>query len=99
MEIDVISKQEVKQIALDYICNYINPEEWCEKGSVRQDIKDLTGKISSHDKSLHNMFEAINAISNMVGTHKDLMDSYKELFDTLSERIKLLEELCQLKKK
>ena len=99
MEIDVISKQEVEQIALNTICEYIKPKEWCEKGSVRQDIKDLTGKISSHDKSLHNMFEAINAISNMVGTHKDLMDSYKELFDTLSAdfgvlagRIKLLEE-------
>ena len=45
------------------------------------------------------MFEAINAVSNMVGTHKDLMDSYRELFDTLSERIKLLEESCQQMKK
>ena len=98
MEIDVISKEEVERIALNTICEYIKPKEWCEKGSVRQDIKDLTGKISSHDKSLHNMFEAINAISNMVGTHKDLMDSYKELFDTLSERIKLLEKSCQSKK-
>ena len=99
MEIDVISEQEVRQIALNTVCEYIKPKEWCEKGSVRQDIKDLTGKISNHDKSLQNMFEAINAISNMVGTHKDLMDSYRELFDTLSERIKLLEESCQQMKK
>ena len=75
MEIDVISKQEVEQIALNTICEYIKPKEWCEKGSVRQDIKDLTGKISSHDKSLHNMFEAINALSNALGTHKELVDN------------------------
>ena len=61
------------------------------KESVRSHLK-------RHDKSLHSMYEAINAISNMVGTHKDLMDSYKELFDTLSERIKLLEKSCQSKK-
>ena len=78
MEIDVISKQEVEQIALNTVCDYIKPEEWCEKGSVRQDIKDLTGKIGSHDESLHNMFEAINAVSRMTGIHKKLIDELKE---------------------
>ena len=83
MKIDVITKEDMQLI----------------ENNIRKDIKALTEKLGSHDKSLHNMFEAINAISNMVGTHKDLMDSYKELFDTLTKRTKLLEELCQLKKK
>ena len=85
MEIDVISKQEVEQIALNTICEYIKPKEWCEDGSVRQDIKDLTGKIGSHAESLHNMFEAINAVSRMAAHHK-------EWIDKLEERIKVLEE-------
>ena len=83
MEIDVITEEDMQLI----------------ENKINKDIKALTGNIDSHAKSLHNMFEAINAISNMVGTHKDLMDSYKELFDTLTERTKLLQELCQLKKK
>jgi hypothetical protein len=92
MEIDVISKQEVEQIALNTVCDYIKPEEWCEKGSIRQDIKDLTGNIDRHAESLHNMFEAINAVSRMAGHHK-------EWIDKLEKRIKVLEESCQLKKK
>jgi len=92
MEIDVISKQEVEQIALNTVCDYIKPEEWCEKGSVRQDIKDLTGNIDRHSESLHNMFEAINAVSQMTAHQK-------EWIDKLEERIKVLEEVCLLKKK
>ena len=107
MEINVISKEEVERIALNTICEYIKPKEWCEKGSVRQDIKDLTGKIGSHDESLHNMFEAINAISRMSAHHKESINKleendvlqkmivvHKELIDALTKRIKVLEESC-----
>jgi hypothetical protein len=41
MEIDVISEQEVRQIALNTVCEYIKEDEWCEDGSVRMDIKNL----------------------------------------------------------
>ena len=63
------------------------------KESVRSHLK-------RHDKSLHSMYEAINAISNMAGTHKKLTDSLEERIILLEEYIKLLEEeACQLKKK
>ena len=48
MEIDIISKQEVEQIALNTVCDYIKPEEWCEEGSIRQDIKDIKEHLDRH---------------------------------------------------
>ena len=41
MEIDVISESEVRQIALNTVCEYIKDDEWCEDGSIRMDIKNL----------------------------------------------------------
>ena len=100
MEIDVISKGEVERIAFRTVCDYLEHEDWqIEKGSIVQNIKDLTEKIDSHAKSLHNMFEAINAISRMLGQHKMLLDTHKELIDDLTKRTKVLEESCQQMKK
>jgi len=112
MEIDVISKQEVEQIALNTVCDYIKPEEWCEEGSIRQDIKDIKKHLDRHDDSLHNMYEAINAVSRMSAHHKESINKleendvlqkmivvHKELIDALTKRIKVLEEVCLLKKK
>lgn len=53
-------------------------EEHSEDGSIRQDIKDLTGNVNS-------MYEAINSIAKLAATHK-------QLTDTLEERIIILEE-------
>ena len=86
MEIDVISKADVERIAFNTVCDYLEHEDWqIEKGSIVQNIKDLTEKIDSHAKSLHNMFEAINAVSRMAAHHK-------EWIDKLEERIKVLEK-------
>jgi hypothetical protein len=41
VEIDVISESEVRQIALNTVCEYIKDDEWCEDGSIRMDIKNL----------------------------------------------------------
>ncbi len=41
MEIDVISESEVRQIALNTVCEHIKDDEWCEDGSIRMDIKNL----------------------------------------------------------
>ena len=52
MEINVISEQEVERIALNTVCDYIQPEEWkIEKGSILQDIKDLTERIKVLEES------------------------------------------------
>ena len=62
------------------------------KESVRSHLK-------RHDKSLHSMYEAINAVSQMTAHQKELIDNLHTLYRDSSERIKLLEESCQLKKK
>ena len=41
MEIDVTSESEVRQIALNTVCEHIKDDEWCEDGSIRMDIKNL----------------------------------------------------------
>ena len=53
-------------------------DTWCEEGSIRQDIKDIKKHLERHDDSLHNMYEAINAVSRMTGIHKKLIDELKE---------------------
>ena len=73
----------------DMINDFINTY----KESVRSHLK-------RHDKSLHSMYEAINAISNMIGMNKKLTDSLEERIILLEEYIKLLEEeSCQQMKK
>jgi hypothetical protein len=53
-------------------------DTWCEKGSIRQDIKDIKEHLDRHNDSLHTMYEAINAVSRMTGIHKKLIDELKE---------------------
>ena len=62
-------------------------DTWCEKGSIRQDIKDIKKHLERHDDSLHNMYEAINAVSRMTGKHKMLFDTHKELIEDLKEKV------------
>ena len=52
MEIDVISESEVRQIALNTVCEYIKDDEWCEDGSIRMDIKDLQDNFNVTQKNL-----------------------------------------------
>ena len=93
MEIDVISKADVERIAFNTVCDYLEHEDWqIEKGSIVQNIKDLTEKIDSHAKSLHNMFEAINAVSRMAAHHKEWIDKLEEN-DVLQKMIVVHKEL------
>jgi hypothetical protein len=52
--------------------------------------KDIKKHLDRHDENLHVMYQAINAMANMAGTHK-------ELTDTLTERIRILEEQLEEK--
>jgi hypothetical protein len=49
-------------------------------------MKENTKKhLDRHDENLHTMYQAINAMANLAGMHK-------QLTDTLEERIIILEE-------
>ena len=73
----------------DIINDFVNTY----KESVRSHLK-------RHDKSLHAMYDAINAISNLAGAHKQFSDKLEERIIILEEYIKLLEEeACQQMKK
>ena len=52
--------------------------------------KDIKKYITRNDKNLHAMYQAINAMANLAGTHK-------QLTDTLTERIIILEEQLEEK--
>ena len=52
MEIDVISESEVRQIALNTVCEHIKDDECCEDGSIRMDIKDLQDNFNVTQKNL-----------------------------------------------
>ena len=81
IDIDSEANDEAKRV----VSNAYDGDEWCEPGSIRHNIKDLTGNIDRHAESLHNMFEAINAVSQMTAHQK-------EWIDKLEERIKVLEK-------
>ena len=82
----------IEEKVMEVLSRAINNEEWCEDNSIRQDIKDIKEHLDRHNDSLHNMYEAINAISNLQGMHKKLTDSLEERIILLEEYIKLLEE-------
>ena len=59
---------------------------------VKTHKESVRSHLKRHDKSLHSMYEAINAISNLAGMHKKLTDELEERIILLEEYIKLLEE-------
>jgi len=79
VEIDVISESEVRQIALNTVCEYIKDDEWCEDGSVRMDIKHLNkvvGDLKMNVKNLQDQYHQttvsqINRLWEQVKALKD----------------------------
>ena len=95
----------IEEKVMEVLSQAINNEEWCEDNSIRQDIKDIKKHLERHDDSLHNMYEAINAVSRMSAHHKESINKleendvlqkmivvHKELIDALTKRIKVLEK-------
>ena len=66
MEIDVISEQEVRQIALNTVCEYIKEDEWCEDGSVRMDIKVLQEQVKALQKQAHITTGVVTTMAEMI---------------------------------
>ena len=52
MEINVISEEEVGDIVLSMVSEEMNPDHYCEEGSVRMDIKDLQDNFNVTQKNL-----------------------------------------------
>ena len=78
----------IEEKVMEVLSQAINNEEWCEDNSIRQDIKDIKKHLERHDDSLHNMYEAINAVSRMTGKQKMLLDTHKELIEDLKKKVK-----------
>ncbi len=77
----------IEEKVMEVLSQAINNEEWCEDNSIRQDIKDIKEHLDRHNDSLHNMYEAINAVSRMTGKQKMLLDTHKELIEDLKEKV------------
>jgi ribosomal protein S15P/S13E len=84
----------IEEKVMEVLSQAINNEEWCEDNSIRQDIKllgvkclDIKKHLERHDDSLHNMYEAINAVSRMTGKQKMLLDTHEELIEDLKEKV------------
>ena len=77
----------IEEKVIEVLSQAINNEEWCEDNSIRQDIKDIKEHLDRHNDSLHNMYEAINAVSRMTGKQKMLLDTHKELIEDLKEKV------------
>jgi len=77
----------IEEKVIEVLSQAINNEEWCENNSIRQDIKDIKEHLDRHNDSLHNMYEAINAVSRMTGKQKMLLDTHKELIKDLKEKV------------
>ena len=77
MEIDVISESEVRQIALNTVCEYIKDDEWCEDGSVRMDIKHLNKVVGDLKMDVKRLKPSDGINSSAI--------------DMLLERVKVLE--------
>ena len=78
MEIDVISEQEVRQIALNTVCEYIKEDEWCEDGSVRMDIKELYKAVGDLKYAIHQLQKQANITTEVVTTMAEMLEKLKE---------------------
>ena len=74
MEIDVISEQEVRQIALNTVCEYIKEDEWCEDGSVRMDIKHLNKVVGDLKYAIHQLQKQANITTEVVTTMAKMIE-------------------------
>jgi archaellum component FlaC len=45
MEVQIITKEDVKDMILSTLSEEINPTLWCENNSLRMDIKDLQEQV------------------------------------------------------
>ena len=77
----------IEEKVMEVLSQAIDSKEWCEDNSIRQDIKDIKKHLERHDDSLHNMYEAINAVSRMTGKQKMLLDTHKELMEDLKKKV------------
>ena len=94
MEIDVISEQEVRQIALNTVCEYIKDDEWCEDGSVRMDIKHLNKVVGDLKMDVKNLQDQYHQTT--VSQINRLWDETRQLTDAIVQIQKIVRDLDKL---
>ena len=84
MEVRIISEQEVRDIVLSILSEEMNPELWCEDGSIRMDIKRLkpSDGINMHD--IEHLYEIVKKLEK-----NEVMDT--NAIDTIFDRLTVLE--------
>jgi hypothetical protein len=66
MEINVISKEEVGDIVLSMVSEEMNPDHYCEDGSVRMDIKELKVSDGINSSAIEMLLERVKVLEKEV---------------------------------
>ena len=66
MEINVISEEEVGDIVLSMVSEEMNPDHYCEDGSVRMDIKELKVSDGINSSAIEMLLDRVKVLEEKV---------------------------------
>ena len=76
--IHMLDEKDVRQEVNDTISCAYEGRDWCEDGSVRQDIKDLKSNFLDMDEDMQDLKEAIKLIKNSLFAIEGMLKILKE---------------------
>ena len=65
--ISMLDEKDVRSEVNDTISCAYEGKDWCEDGSIRQDIKDLQSEVRTHVVLIKTINEMLKIISKQVG--------------------------------
>ena len=65
--ISMLDERDVRSEVNDTISCAYEGKDWCEDGSIRQDIKDLQSEVRTHVVLIKTINEMLKVISKRVG--------------------------------
>ena len=65
--IHMLDERDVREEVAHVLSESYDGKDWCEDGSIRQDIKDLQGEVRTHVVLIKTINEMLKIISKRVG--------------------------------
>ena len=81
--IHMLDEKDVRQEVNDTLSCAYEGRDWCEDGSVRQEIKDLTSNLLDMDEDMQDLKEAIKLIKNSLFVIEGMLKIHDQKIDVL----------------
>ena len=75
--------KDAEECAQRVVSNAYDESDWCEDGSIRQNIKDLTSNLLDMDEDMQDLKEAIKLIKNSLFVIEGMLKIHDQKIDVL----------------